>query len=293
MGEYSIKDLERLSGIMAHTIRIWEKRYGIIEPDRTGTNRRIYSDDELRKVINISFLNRSGFKISRIASMSVKEIEEKVSFLTHDNSCADTRTDSLIIAMLKLDELNFNDLLTNYILNHGFENTFTQVIFPFLRRVGTLWMTGAVTPAQEHFVSSLIQRKLLFNIETLTYRPKDGGKKILLFLPENELHDISLLFYTYIAKKNGHEVLYLGSMTPLDSVRSSLGTWPADIIVTGTSSNMSVARKTDYINELSGLFSDQLVLIMGTLKDEIKDKQMNNIRTANDINDYIELINAR
>lgn len=293
MAEYSIKDLEKLSGIKAHTIRIWEKRYGIVKPARTGTNRRVYSDAELRKLINIAFLNRNGYKISRIASMSLKEIEENVSFLTHDNSRGDNRIDSLIIAMLKLDELSFNKLLTNYILNHGFENSFIRVIFPFLRRVGTLWMTGAVTPGQEHFVSSLIQRKLLFSIETYTQRPKEGGKKILLFLPENELHDISLLFYTYIAKKNGHDVLYLGSMTPLDSVRNSLNTWPADIIVTGTSTEMPIERKSGFINELSGLFSNQLVIIMGTLKDGIKDNQMDNIRTAADINDFTELINAR
>lgn len=293
MAEYSIKDLEKLSGIKAHTIRIWEKRYGIVQPARTDTNRRIYSDHELRKLINIAFLNRNGFKISRIASMSLKEIEENVSFLTHDNSRADNRIDALIIAMLKLDELNFNKLLTNYILNHGFENSFIQVVFPFLRRVGTLWMTGAVTPGQEHFVSSLIQRKLLFNIETYAQRPKEGGKKILFFLPENELHDISLLFYSYIAKKNGHDVLYLGSMTPLDSVRSSLKTWPADIIVTGTSTEISGERKAGFINKFSELFSDQLLIIMGTLKDGIKDKQIHNIRTAADINDYIKLINAR
>lgn len=293
MAEYSIKDLEKLSGIKAHTIRIWEKRYGIVQPARTDTNRRIYSDHELRKLINIAFLNRNGFKISRIASMSLKEIEENVSFLTHDNSRADNRIDSLIIAMLKLDELNFNKLLTNYILNHGFENSFIQVVFPFLRRVGTLWMTGAVTPGQEHFVSSLIQRKLLFNIETYAQRPKEGGKKIIFFLPENELHDISLLFYSYIAKKNGHDVLYLGSMTPLNSVRSSLNTWPADIIVTGTSTEISGERKAGFINKFSELFSDQLLIIMGTLKDGIKDKQIHNIRTAADINDYIKLINAR
>lgn len=293
MSKYSIKDLEKLSGIKAHTIRIWEKRYGIIKPDRTDTNRRIYSDDELRKLINISFLNHNGFKISKIASMSLKEIEEKVLFLTHNKSSTDNRNESLLLAMLKLDELKFDELLTDYILTNGFEETFQEVVFPFLRRVGTLWMTGAVTPGQEHFVSSLIQRKLLFNIETQIYRPKARNKKILFFLPEKELHDISLLFYTYLAKKNGHKVLYMGSMTPLDSVKSALNTWPADIIVTGTSTDMPVAEKTAYINELSVLFRDQLVIIMGTLKDEIKLNQMNNIRTAADINDYIEIINDR
>ncbi len=291
MGEYAIKDLEKLSGIKAHTIRIWEKRYGVIKPARTDTNRRVYNDAELRNLINISVLNRKGFKISRIASMSHKEIEEKVSFLTHDNSHADTRIESLIIAMLNLDEVHFNELLSSYFLNRGFEDTFEQLIFPFLRRVGILWMTGAVTPGQEHFVSSLIQRKLLFNIETLACRPGEGTKKLLLFLPENELHDISLLFYTYIAKKKGHEVLYLGSMTPMDSVRSSLNTWPADIIVTGTSTNMSVEKKTTYIKNLSDLLSDQLIIIMGTLKDEIKEKA-DNIRIAADINDYIEILNS-
>jgi len=153
--EYTIKDLEKLSGIRAHTIRIWEKRYGILSPGRTNTNRRRYNDDDLRKLINISILNRSGFKISKIASMSFREIEDKVSFIFQDVNQTDTQIESLMIAMINLDELSFNELINRSILNRGFEDTFTGIVFPFLKRVGVLWVTGSITPAQEHFVSNL------------------------------------------------------------------------------------------------------------------------------------------
>ncbi len=291
MVEYTIKDLEKLSGIRAHTIRIWEKRYGILSPGRTNTNRRRYNDDDLRKLINISILNRSGFKISKIASMSFREIEDKVSFIFQDVNQTDTQIESLMIAMINLDELSFNELINRSILNRGFEDTFTGIVFPFLKRVGVLWVTGSITPAQEHFVSNLIRQKLISNIDAQISRKRENKKRVLLYLPENELHEIGLLFFTYITMKNGHEALYLGPQTPLYSVKESIQIWPADIIVTGTSSAFSGVQKEEYLQKLSETFADQVIIVSGTLAPDIPGNLPRNILTARNTDEFIRLIN--
>jgi len=290
VGEYTIRDLEKLSGIKAHTIRIWEKRYGIISPDRTNTNRRRYSDNDLRKLINIAILNRNGFKISKISSMSFREVEEKVSFLSQDLSQDDTQIETLVIAMLNLDETSFINLINRSILNRGFEDTFTSIVFPFLKRVGLLWVTGTITPAQEHFVSNLIRQKLISNIDALDFKKRENRKKVVLFLPENELHEIGLLFFTYITRKNGHEVLYLGPQTPLDSVVESVRIWPADIIVTGTLSEFSGVLREEYLKKLSVTFPEHLVIVSGTLALDMPRHLPGNIKPAHSKDEYFQLI---
>ncbi|MFO7852823.1 MAG: MerR family transcriptional regulator [Bacteroidota bacterium] len=291
MGVYTIKDLERLSGIKAHTIRIWEKRYDIVKPDRTGTNRRRYSDTDLRKLINISILKRSGFKISRIASMSLSEIEEKVSFILRDIRHDDSQVESLMIAMVNLDESAFTDLINRLILNRGFEDTFLNIVFPFLDRVGVLWVTGSINPAQEHFVSNLVRQKIISNIDAQISKERDNKKRVIFFLPENEFHELGLLFYAYIARKDGHEVLYLGSHTPIDSVKHSFTIWPADILVTGTLSNFSRIYGRDYLEKLAGEFPEQLIIVSGTLALNLPDNLPRNILTAHSADDFIRLVN--
>ncbi len=291
MGEYTIKDLEKLSNIKAHTIRIWEKRYGIISPHRTVTNRRRYTDDDLRKLINISILNRSGFKISNIAAMTKEELEEKVGYISQDVTQTSVQIESLIIAMINLDDRAFNELLNRSILNSGFEDTFTGIVFPFMERVGVLWVTGSITPAQEHFVSNLVRQKLIARLDSQLPVKRENRKKVLLFLPENELHEIGLLFYTYITKKNGHDVLYLGSQTPLDSVRKLIQTWPADIIVTATSSGFSGINNDEYIEILSTVFRDQSIVVSGALARDIKGKLPRNVQSVRTPLEYTRLIN--
>lgn len=291
MGVYTIKDLERLSGIKAHTIRIWEKRYDIVKPDRTGTNRRRYSDADLRKLINISILKRSGFKISRIASMSLSEIEEKVSFILRDIRQDDSQIESLMIAMVNLDESAFTDLINRSIINRGFEDTFMNIVFPFLDRVGVLWVTGSISPAQEHFVSNLVRQKIISNIDAQISKGRDYKKRVIFFLPENEFHELGLLFYAYIARKDGHEVLYLGSHTPLDSVKHSFKIWPADILVTGTLTNFSRIYGRDYLEKLASEFPEQLIIVCGTLALNIPDNLPGNILTAHSTDEFISLVN--
>jgi len=290
MGQYTIRDLEKLSGIKAHTIRIWEKRYGIIRPDRSDTNRRKYTDSDLRKLINISILNRNGFKISKIASMSFPEIEDKVSFISKDVNQSDTQIETLLISMFNFDETSFSEQINRSIISLGFENTFNRIVFPFLKRVGVLWVTGTITPAQEHFISNLIRQKLISNIDALVSKKREDIKRILFFLPENELHEIGLLFFMYIARKNGHKVLCLGSQTPLMSVVEAFKQWPADIIVTGTLSEFSGVQKEEYLKKLSELFSKQVVIISGTLALDIQGHLPRNIKPAHNADEFIRLI---
>ena len=143
MERYSIRDLDRLSGIKAHTIRVWERRYGIIKPHRTATNRRRYDDADLRMIINISILRRNGFKISEIAGLTGSEIEEKVSFLTTEILNSDTQIDTMVRAMVDLNENEVNDLLNKSMIHRGLEETMTALVFPFLKRIGVMWQTGS------------------------------------------------------------------------------------------------------------------------------------------------------
>lgn len=226
MSVYSIKDLEKISGIKAHTIRIWEKRFSLISPERTQTNIRLYNDDELRKILNISILIRNGFKISRIAILSSQEISDKVMLFSQKKSDVTSTIEHLLIAMFELDEHKFEHILSNQILNRGFEDTFTQILYPFFERLGLLWQTGSVIPAQEHFVTNIVRQKLIVAIDSL-HTTETTNKQFLLFLPEGELHELGLLFYDYLLKKWGHKVIYLGQSVPvlnlieIDRVRTS------------------------------------------------------------------------
>src|SRR5688572_1728818 len=181
MGKYSIKELEKLSGIKAHTIRIWEKRHRLIEPQRTNTNIRFYSDDDLKKIINVSVLNNNGLKISKIAGMSGDEMHRKIMELTTTKSEATIHIDQLVIAMVELDEEKFERILAGLTLRFGFEQTVVDVIYPFLEKIGVLWQTHHITPAQEHFISNLIRQKVIVAIDSLPIPPKTK-KSVMLFL---------------------------------------------------------------------------------------------------------------
>jgi len=164
---YNIKDLEKLSGIKAHTIRIWEKRYALLEPQRTDTNIRYYTSNDLKKLLNISLLNKNGIKISRIAEFTENELNEKVIELTSRNSDVEDQIQSLIMSMFYLNTQKFEKLLTISYINRGFESTFSDILLPFLIKVGFLWQTGTITAAQEHFASNIIRQKILVAIDGL------------------------------------------------------------------------------------------------------------------------------
>lgn len=216
--KYTIKDLEVLSNIKSHTIRIWEKRYHILEPERTSTNIRFYTNEDLKKLLTVSFLNQHGYKISKIADMSELERSQLLLSLVQKNREGDLYINQMIIAMIDLDESYFRNNLTQVIQAEGLENAVTQVIYPFLERIGVMWQTGAILPAQEHFISNLIRHTIISEIESIPEIQNTELPKILLLLPGNEMHEIALLLYHYSLKKRGYSTIYLGQAVPLESL---------------------------------------------------------------------------
>lgn len=206
-----------LTGINAHTLRKWESRYSFLEPERTDTNIRYYSDEQLKKLLNISILTRNGYRISKIDKMSDNEIYDIISNkLIDDNHEDDIST--LILSTLEMDEEVFDGVLKEHILKNGLLTTTTKLIYPFLNQVGVLWGINKVMPAQEHFISNLIKKKIFSTIDLLPY-PKKNAPSILMFLSENEHHEIALLLAYYIAREYGWRVYYLGQNVPTENIR--------------------------------------------------------------------------
>lgn len=219
MHSFTIKDLENLSGIKAHTIRIWEQRYSFLKPSRTETNIRYYGNHELKKLLNIALLNKYGYKISHIDKMNDAEIREKLLSLNQSEAQQERVINELIHHMVEMESGKFETVLNNHILSRGMEKTITQIIFPFLEKIGILWITNHINPAQEHIVSNIIRQKLLAGIDQLIPAFRID-KTILLFLPEGEFHELGLLFMQYMLKSRGVSVIYLGANSPLKEVEA-------------------------------------------------------------------------
>ena len=263
MGYYSIRDLEKLSGIKAHTIRIWEKRYNIVDPLRTDTNIRHYTDADLKRLLNISALNRNGIKISRLARMDEEEISQRILELELKPGDVNTKVEGLLLSMMSLDEKRFRQILDRAIREMGFEATFIQLIREVMNRVGVLWLAGTINPAQEHFLSNMIRQKLIAEIDALKPEPKAGAKRFLLFLPEGEWHELGLLFLVYLIKSRGHECLYFGQSTPLESVALSVEIWPPDFVVLSIVSALSVSSLEEYLSKLKSHFGQIRIMVQG------------------------------
>lgn len=290
MRHYSLYELEKLTGILAATIRVWERRYNIIRPKRTDTNRRWYDDDDLRRLINISVMYHSGIKISKIARYSNSELEEKVEFLTRDSASSDTQINSLIFAMLSFNGNAVNEILLRSIINSGFEETFSNVVFPFLKRVGIMWHTGSVNIGAEHFITNIFRGRLISAIDSLPPANDPERKRVIMYLPDNEFHEMGLLFYSYLIRKLGHEVLYLGQTTPLTALAEANEKWHSDIIVTGVLSDLPISEPEEYMKDLSTTFKSQKILISGSLADEPaieKYKNIYPIRSVSDLKKYL------
>lgn len=217
MNSFTIKDLENLSGIKAHTLRIWEQRYNFLKPERTFTNIRYYSNNELKTILNIALLNKYGYKVSHIDKMTEEEIRDKVLTLNQQEAQQERIVNELVQHMVDLNTQAFEETLSSYILARGIERTITQIIFKYMEKIGILWLTNHINPAQEHLVTNIIRQKLIVGIEGIS-TPLKVNKTILLFLPEAEYHEMGLLFMYYLLKSRGIEVIYLGCNVPLADV---------------------------------------------------------------------------
>ncbi len=291
MIRYSINDLEKLTGIKAHTIRMWEKRYNIISPERTQTNIRYYNNDDLKKLLNISALNKHGHKISKIARMNEEAIREKVMDISGSNGDHDVMISNLILSMISFREDSFEHILNSAILKLGFEQTVIKVLYPFLEKIGVLWQTGSINPAQEHFIVNLIRQKLIIAIDGQSKPPSDNSKSFLLFLPEQEFHELGLLFYNFLLKKNGHKVVYLGQSVPFRDVEEVVRVRNVDYLFTYFVAALSKLELPEYIQKMSESFPDKKIFVTGLQVQGDYIKLPKNIRFVKNTESFKDLLN--
>ncbi len=291
LGTFSIKDIEAITGIKSHTLRIWEQRYGIVAPERSGTNIRHYSHGQLKTLLNISVLNDNGYKISEIAKMPKETIAEKVLHLGKQDCAYNQHVKSCIASMMSFDEAGFHHLLNTFILQFGVEETFMQIIFPFLGEVGLLWQVGTILPSHEHFVSNIIKQKLYVAIDGQVGKTASPRLKFLLFLPESEKHSLGLLFANYILRARGHEVLYLGQEVPLVDLFHAFQNENPNYILT-----MMTAAQPDidiqaFVDFLATKWSSSQILLTGPQFNQSEFNLAVNVNKIASLKDFIELVN--
>ncbi len=273
--QYSIKDLERLSGVKAHTIRIWEKRYQLLEPDRTNTNIRYYNDQHLKRLLDVSLLQKKGLKISKISRLNEheikKEVEDFYSISLDMSGAYEAQIHELIKAMVGMDEPMFEKIFSNSVLKRGLEATMLSIVFPFLSRVGMLWNTGKIHPGQEHFVSNLIKQKLYSAIDGIALSQSERPLCIL-YLIENELHELSLLFAAYLLKSKGKDVLYLGQSVPFESLKTVIEERQPSALYTVFTVHKPTSEFQLHLNRVSSLLKDKILHVYASpdLAQELK-----------------------
>ena len=262
MKEFSIRDIENLCGIKAHTLRIWEQRYDFIKPGRKHGNHRIYDSEDLKSILSISFLYHQGYKISKIAALT----PDKIRLMVEDSYGKDINNElyihELIGAGVDLDKDKFEKVTNTIVLMYGIEKCITGIFIPFLERIGMLWMTNNIIPAQEHFASHIIRKKIICATDGLEDSVADAPS-VVIFAPTGEMHEIPLLIANYIFRKNGFRTIYFGINTPAECLYKYLSAHPADYLYTHIISQMNKTGNEDFLCKLSALHKGQPILASG------------------------------
>ena len=271
MNTFTIKDLENLSGIKAHTIRIWEQRYHLLNPQRTKTNIRSYTNVELKAILNIALLNKYGYKISRIDKMTPEEMNQKIALLSQAEALQEKLINDLIGAMIDMNTDQFEMLLDDHIKSKGIEKVILRTIFPFLEKVGILWVTNHVNPAQEHLATNIIRQKLIMGIEGIRSVP-ESKNQVLLFLPEGAYHEVGLLFVYYLLKSRGYKVYYLGANVPLRDVEFTANAKQISSIYTHLTSVAHSFNFEKFLINAHNRMPDRNIMISGLLAQQYAKK---------------------
>lgn len=247
---FSIKDLENISGIKAHTIRIWEKRYNLLQPNRTETNIRYYSLENLQKLLNITFLYNNGYKISKISKIGEKNINSVVNDLIAENSAKGHAVNAFKMAMLNFDQTLFFNTYDDLLKEKTFREIFFEVFIPFLEEIGLLWQTDTISPSHEHFISALIKQKILINIEKLQAKtPKKKSKTFVLYLPDNEIHELGLMYINYEILLHDYQAIFLGQSIPINNLTDLLPLYDNLVFVSYFTIKPIKEELQDYIQE--------------------------------------------
>ena len=291
MSSYSIKDLEQISGIKAHTIRIWEQRYQFLQPSRTTTNIRTYSSNELKTILNVSLLNKYGFKISHIDKMTSEQMEEKIFSINQLDAQKERVVNNLIKEMVSMNMLGFEQQLDIYIAQKGIEKTINEIIFSFLERVGILWVTNRINPAQEHLATNVLRQKIIYGIEKLPPITKHN-KRVILFLPEAEYHEIGLLFVHFLLKLNGVYVDYLGANVPMVDLEYLVKTNKVDYLFSHLTLPAKKFKFDKFINQLAEFSKVSSIILSGQLIQDYKGPIPAGIQLKRSLNDTLQFIQS-
>ncbi|MGX5817318.1 MerR family transcriptional regulator [Chitinophaga lutea] len=290
MTSFTIKDMESLTGIKAHTIRIWEQRYKLLRPKRKDTNHRVYDNRDLKHMMRIAYLYRKGYKISKIAGMTEDEIRElSIEETGHKGGATPQQVyvNQLVEAMIDFDQIRFEKIFHNVLLRMGFEQTILRIVYPFLERTGLLWLVDNVIPAQEHFASHIIRKKLMVAIDGLD-NPPDDGRKYVVFLPEGEFHEIPLLFVQYLLKKQGQQVVNFGANVPLEDIRFYAERKKVDYFYTHLITNFPEKTLEKLVRDLGKYFKDTPFAISGPQTERLTGHLPDNVQLLRSLDETLD-----
>lgn len=293
---FSIKNLEHLSGIKAHTIRIWEKRYNLFEPERTNTNIRLYNLENLQKLLNVTLLYNNGFKISKIASLSPQEINENVHKLTINKNADDWSIGLFKLAMINFDQRlftkTFNDLLEQF----SFSEIFKNVFVPLMNELGVLWQTNSISPSHEHFITSLVKQKIHAMCEDLQQKStRRTDRRFVLFLPDNEIHELGLLYLQYEVLNNGFQCVFLGQSVPIESLSNLIDIGEPITFISYFTIEPAQDKIESYLNTFNSEIIENIdseLWILGYQVQFMSDEMPDKMRKFSSIDDVIYALNV-
>ena len=274
---FTIQDLEILTGIKAHTIRIWEKRYNLLIPTRLNRNIRVYNLSDLQKILNVSLLYNNNYKISKISKLSESQLTEEAKSFALNEFSNNYKINSLVISMYTFDESLFQEIYSQQIKKSSFLEIFINTYIPLLNHMGLLWQTDSIKPAHEHFVSNLIYQKIALNIATINSKETTNDHMNILFLPYGEIHELGLFFLNYYLKLSGERTIYLGKSIPFDNLfylNSQIKniTWTTYFMI-----DKPLEEKIEFLNNVEKLLAHtkNKCIIVGSVWEEFSKENKN------------------
>jgi DNA-binding transcriptional MerR regulator len=290
---FSIRDLENFSGIKSHTIRIWEKRYQILEPDRTESNIRTYNESELKKILNVAYLNRNGFKISKIAKLNDDELAQQVMAVNSSKDDLDQnfQPGKILMSAIKFNEDQFKESLSPYIKHKGIEEAYCRYFFPLLEKARILWQTGSLSRAQEQFIRNAIKQIII--VEDSHIKPFEGRHKpvIAMISTSDNLNDNNFLFYKYALKRRGFDVIFTGGILPASEVIEIYKIKPFEYLVVNSRSFDFDKKKVGYFSNLGKSLMIKKIILTDFPEDKDR-KSQDKVFITRDPSMFIRLIDS-
>jgi MerR family transcriptional regulator, light-induced transcriptional regulator len=290
---FSIKDLENFSGIKAHTIRIWEKRYRILEPDRTDSNIRTYSEAELKKILNVAYLNRNGLKISRIAKLDEDELTQQVMAVSskHDDMDQDFQPGKILMSAIRFNEVQFKESIAPFISYQGIEAAYCKYLHPLLEKARILWQTGSLSRAQEQFVRNTIKQIIIIEdhlLKNTAGRPKSS---VAMINTSDNLTDNNFLFYKYALRKRGFDVIFTGGILPSSEVIEIYKIKPFDYLVVNSSAFDFAEKKIGYFTSIGKSLMIKKTILTDS-PEEYNNKSYDRLVLTKDPAEFIKVIDS-